>query len=185
MAFRLPRRTRHSAPNAGDAGEPVGEDVGEDDGADRVDEPIAPADEPPTDPTGPLSQQVAVVTPVVVPRWIQLVVLPLGLLALWALARAAGTVLLILVAASTIALILNPLVRMLVRRGVPRGIAIFLLYLAVFAFVAGLGVILANPISTQVSHFERDVPHFINTANHDLASLQRWLDRRGINVQIQ
>ena len=61
MAFRLPRRTRHSAPNAGDAGEHVGEDVGEDVGADGVDEPIAPADEPPTDPTGPLSQQVAVV----------------------------------------------------------------------------------------------------------------------------
>jgi predicted PurR-regulated permease PerM len=125
------------------------------------------------------------VQPVVVPRWIQLVVLPLSILALWALARAAGTVLLILLAASTIALILNPLVRKLVNRGVPRGIAIFLLYLAVFAFVAGLGVLLANPVSTQVGRFERDVPHYVDQANRDLANLQSWLDRRGIHVHIQ
>ncbi|MBV9605537.1 MAG: AI-2E family transporter, partial [Solirubrobacterales bacterium] len=127
----------------------------------------------------------APIPPVVVPRWVQLVLLPLALLALWALARAAGTVLLILLAASTIALILNPLVRMLVRRGLPRGMAIFAIYLCVFAFVGGCGVLLANPISTQVSHLERDVPHFINQANRDLASLQRWLDRRGLHIQVQ
>ena len=57
----------------------------------------------------------APVGPVVVPRWIQLVLLPIGLLALWALARGAGTVLLILLAAATIALTLNPLVRRLER----------------------------------------------------------------------
>ncbi len=123
--------------------------------------------------------------PVVVPRWIQLVVLPLALLALWALARAAGTVLLILLAASTVALILNPLVKVLVRRGLPRGLAIFVLYVGVFAFVGGLGVLLANPVSTQVSRLEHDVPQYVSQANHSLASLQRWLDARGIHVQIQ
>jgi predicted PurR-regulated permease PerM len=111
--------------------------------------------------------------------------LPLGLLAVWALARAAGSVLLILLAASTIALILNPPVRMLVQRGLPRGLAILTLYVGVFAFIGGCGVLLANPISAQVSHLERDVPHFISQANRDLASLQHWLDRRGVKVQIQ
>ena len=125
------------------------------------------------------------VPPVVVPRWVQLVMLPLALLALWALARAIGTVLLILLAASTIALILNPPVRMLVRRGLPRGLAILTLYVGVFAFIGGCGVLLANPLSTQVSHLERDVPHFIAQANRDLASFQHWLDRSGIKVQIQ
>ena len=38
----------------------------------------------------------------VVPRWVQLVVLPLALLGLWALARAAGSVLLILMVASVV-----------------------------------------------------------------------------------
>jgi hypothetical protein len=53
--------------------------------------------------------------PVVVPRWIQIVVLPLALLGLWALARAAGSVLLVLVVAAVVALILAPTVRLLER----------------------------------------------------------------------
>ena len=59
------------------------------------------------------------VEPVVVPRWIQLVALPLGLLALWSLARAAGPVLLIFIVASVIALILNPLVKLIERGRMP------------------------------------------------------------------
>jgi predicted PurR-regulated permease PerM len=104
---------------------------------------------------------------------------------LWALARAAGPVLLILIAASTIALILNPLVKMLERRRVPRGLAILLVYIAGFASLGGIGVLLADPISTQVSRLERNVPHFIDQANHELTNVQNWLTSHGINVQIQ
>ncbi len=125
------------------------------------------------------------VPPVVVPRWIQLVLLPIALLGLWALARAAGTVLLVLLIASVIALILNPLIKRFERGRVPRGLAILLVYLGGFAIVGGLGVLLANPISTQASRFSRDVPHFIDKANHDLADVQTWLNDRGIKVQIQ
>jgi predicted PurR-regulated permease PerM len=125
------------------------------------------------------------VRPVVVPRWVQLVVLPLALLGLWALARAAGPVLLILLGAGTGALILNPLVKVLNRRHVPRGLAILLVYLALFAAIAGVGVLLANPVSTQISRFERQVPSFIRHANRDLASFQRWLNRHGLKIQVQ
>jgi predicted PurR-regulated permease PerM len=182
MALRFPRRSGGKAPDAGDT-EPTD---GERERAADPHEAAATADEPLSPPpTSPLPQGVVPVAPVVVPRWIQLVALPLALLALWALARAAGTVLLILLAASTVALILNPLVKMLVRRGLPRGVSIFVLYVGVFAFVGGLGVLLANPVSTQVSRLERDVPQYVTQANHSLASLQRWLDARGIHVQIQ
>jgi predicted PurR-regulated permease PerM len=181
MALRFPRRSGGQAPNARDTERTNGEHAP----PAGLGEPAAPADEPLTAPRSPLPQGAVPVTPVVVPRWIQLVVLPLALLALWALARAAGTVLLILLAASTIALILNPPVRMLVNRGLPRGLAIFFLYVGVFAFVAACSYLLANPISTQVSHLSKDVPHFIDQANRDLTSLQHWLNRRGINVHIQ
>jgi predicted PurR-regulated permease PerM len=123
--------------------------------------------------------------PVVVPRWVQLVLLPLALLGLWALARAAGPVLLILLAASTVALILNPLVKMLERRHLPRGLAIPVVYLGLLAMLVGLGVLLSDPISTQINRFAKDVPSFIKQANHDLANLQSFLDRHGIKVQIQ
>jgi predicted PurR-regulated permease PerM len=179
MAIRFPRGSGGEAPDADD----IEATHGAREPGPGPDEPAARSEEPP--PGSPLPQGAVPVAPVVVPRWIQLVALPLGLLALWALARAAGTVLLILLAASTVALILNPLVKMLVRRGLPRGLAIFVLYVGVFAFVGGLGVVLANPVSTQVSRLEHDVPQYVNQANHSLTSLQRWLDARGIHVQIQ
>jgi len=123
--------------------------------------------------------------PVVVPRWIQLVLLPLALLGLWALARAAGPVLLILIAAGTAALILNPLVKMLERWRLPRGLAILVVYVGFFAAVSGLGILLADPVSTQIDHFAKDVPRFIKRANHGLANVQTWLNHHGIKVQIQ
>ncbi len=124
------------------------------------------------------------VTPVVVPRWVQLVLLPIALLALWALARAAGTVLLILIVASLVALILAPLVRLLHRR-MPRGLAILLVYIGGFAGLAGIGVLLVSPVSTQITHLQRDVPGIVAGATRDLANVQRFLNDHGINVHIQ
>jgi predicted PurR-regulated permease PerM len=184
MRLRFPRRPGAAGPSAGATAGPEDEG-GLDNGgtpADPLDAPAPPPHRAPS-PSAPLTQ--VPVPPVVVPRWVQLVLLPLALLALWALARAAGTVLLILLAASTIALILNPPVRMLAKRGVPRGLAILAVFLAGIAVASGIGVLLANPISTQVGHLNNDIPHFINQANRDLASLQRWLNARGIHVQIQ
>ncbi len=123
--------------------------------------------------------------PMIIPRWVQLVVLPIALLALWAVARASGPVLLILIAASTAALILNPLVRILEKTGLHRGLAILTVYLAGIAILVGIGVLLANPVTDQISRFQRDVPHLTRQANKDLANIQHWLDTHGIKVHIQ
>jgi predicted PurR-regulated permease PerM len=122
--------------------------------------------------------------PVVVPRWVQLVMLPISLLALWALARAAGSVLLILIVASMIALIIAPLVRVLERR-MPRGVAILVVYLAGFAVLVGIGFLLVNPVSNQITHFESNVPGIVRGADRDLANVQTWLNQQGINVHIR
>jgi predicted PurR-regulated permease PerM len=122
--------------------------------------------------------------PVVVPRWVQMVTLPLALLGLWALARAAGTVLLVLIVASMVALILAPPVRLLERR-IPRGLAILLVYLACFAVVIGIGFLLVSPVSTQITRFQHNVPAIVKGANRDLADIQSFLNRHGINVHIQ
>jgi predicted PurR-regulated permease PerM len=121
----------------------------------------------------------------VLPKWVQLVLLPLAILGLWALARAAGPVLLILVAASTLALILNPLIKRMQRARIPRGLAILFVYLAMLAALIGVGILLANPISTQVNRFAKNVPSLVRHANHDLANLQHFLNKHGIKVKIQ
>jgi predicted PurR-regulated permease PerM len=144
----------------------------------------APRDEEPLE--GERATPPARVEPVVVPRWVQLVVLPLAILGLWALARASGAVLLVFIVAGVIALILNPLVKLIQRRGhFPRGLAIGAVYVGFFAALAGTGALLANPISNQVEALQDDVPHLIDSANTSLADFQGWLDDRGINVEIK
>jgi predicted PurR-regulated permease PerM len=169
MRFRVRPRTPASQPEQASGPDP-----------DAVTAPDA-AHEPPGLELTPVAPPT---TPVVVPRWVQLVLLPLAILGLWALARAAGSVLLILIVASIIALILAPLVR-LFERSVPRGLAILLVYLTGILILAGIGFLLVNPISDQITRFEHNVPSIVATANRDLANVQRFLNRHGIHVQIQ
>src|SRR5580698_7986318 len=76
--------------------------------------------------------------PLVIPRGVQLVLLLVGLLGLWVAARAARSVVEIIIVASFIALILNPFVSFLTRQRVPRGIAIPLTYLTLLIVLAGI-----------------------------------------------
>lgn len=121
---------------------------------------------------------------VVVPRWVQLVVLPLSLLALWALARASGKVLLIFVVAGVIALILNPAVSVLQRSRLPRGLAVLAVYLAFFLTLTGIGFLLANPIANQVRSFSHNLPTLVSEANETIANTQNYLDEHGVHVHL-
>jgi predicted PurR-regulated permease PerM len=159
----------------------------------RTADPPEPEGEPDPDAVeaaGPVDEESAgddprqTVPPVVVPRWIQLVVLPLALLGLWALARAAGSVLLILITAAVVALILAPTVRLL-ERAIPRGLAILLVYLGGFAVLGGIGVLLASPVTTQITRLQHNLPEIIRHANQQLDSVQTFLNQHGINVHIK
>ncbi len=119
---------------------------------------------------------------VVVPRWVQLVVLPLALVGLWAIAKASGKVLVIFIVAGLIALILNPVVAFLARRRLPRGLAVLVVYLGFFLIITGIAFLLANPISNQASKFADDIPHITKEANKNLADFQRTLNKGGIHV---
>jgi predicted PurR-regulated permease PerM len=114
----------------------------------------------------------------------QLVLLPLAVLGGWALLRAAGPVILLFTIAALIALLLNPFVALLRRARLPRAAAVFVVMLVLVCAVAGVGVLLANPVSDQVSSFQHAVPGIVDDANATLAKLQDWLDRNGINVQV-
>ena len=145
-------------------------------------EPPPPDDEPlETEPPRPPAR----VEPVVVPRWIQLVMLPLAVLALWALARAAGPVVLIFIVAAVIALILNPLVKIVRRGRMPRGLAIAVVYVGFFLAVGGAIALLVNPVANQVQSLQREFPRLIDSANASLADFQGWLDDRGIGIEVK
>ena len=133
--------------------------------------------------------------PIEIPRWAQLVLLPLLLLLVWTVAGAVRHVLFLFLVALLIALLLNPLVRGLGRARIPRGLAVALVYLAFAAVVALAILALATVVVQQTrsashrvdNYFTVDSGHPPRTgAKQDLARFQRWLDRNhlsGIHVQ--
>jgi predicted PurR-regulated permease PerM len=123
--------------------------------------------------------------PVVVARWVQLVMLPLAVLALYSLAHAAGIVLLLFIVAAVIALILNPLVEFLQRARVPRTAAVIAVYLAFFTLLPLVGFLAAGPVADQATSFANDVPALVDDADAALDDVQTFFDDQGINVQIK
>ena len=120
-----------------------------------------------------------------IPRWAQLVLLPLLLLLVWTVAGAVRHVLFLFLVALLIALLLNPLVRGIGRARIPRGLAVALVYLAFAAVVALAILALATVVVQQTrsaahrvdNYFTVDSGHPRRTgAEQDLARFQRWLD---------
>jgi predicted PurR-regulated permease PerM len=135
-------------------------------------------DSPPPAPPAP-------VEPVLVPRWVQMALLPVALAGAYLFLHAAGRILLLFIIAGLIALLLNPFVALLQRAKLPRGAAVGIVMVSVVALLTGLGFLLANRVSDQVSGFQRDVPGYVDDANAALADLQAWLDRKGIDLEVK
>ena len=90
-----------------------------------------------------------------IPRWIQLVGLPLLLLLLWVVAGAARHVVFLFLVAALIAFLLNPLVRGLTRVWIPRGFGVAIVYVTFVAIVlaagAALGTVVVNQTKSSAS----------------------------------
>ena len=125
-----------------------------------------------------------------IPRWAQLVLLPLLLLLVWTVAGAVRHVLFLFLVALLIALLLNPLVRGLGRAWIPRGPAVALVYLAFAAVVALAILALATVVVQQTRSAAHRVDNYFTTdsghpprtgAEQDLARFQGWLDRNHLS----
>jgi predicted PurR-regulated permease PerM len=123
---------------------------------------------------------------VVVPRWVQLVMLPLAVVGAWALVRAAGPVVLLFTIAGLVALLLNPFVSLLQQRArFPRGLAVLAVMLCVVGVLIGLGILVSNPVADQVGSFRANVPDLVDDANASLDDLQDWLNRNNVDIQVK
>ena len=129
-----------------------------------------------------------------VPRWIQLVGLPVGLLVIWMLAGTLGHVLFLFLAASLTAFLLNPLVRDLQRIRLPRGLAVALVILVFTAAVTIVALVLGGIVVDQTRAAAERIDGYVTVADrdgktgaeHDIDRLQTWLDAHGLErIQIQ
>jgi predicted PurR-regulated permease PerM len=130
-----------------------------------------------------------------VPRWVQLVGLPILLLLAWVVAGAVRHVVFIFLVALLIALLLNPLVRGLGRVWIPRGLAVAIVYVS-FAAILALAILgLATVVVQQTRSASHRVDAYFTTesgrshetgASQDLARFQHWLDAHHLKrVQVE
>jgi len=130
-----------------------------------------------------------------IPRWIQLVGLPLLLILAWVVAGAVRHVLFLFLVALLIALLLSPLVRAVAALRVPRGFAVAIVYLifalVVIAAIGAVGTVVVNETQTAAKR----VDSYFTEANgrtgqvaadRDVDRLQEWLNTHhlgGIHVE--
>ena len=132
-----------------------------------------------------------------IPRWIQLVGLPILLLLLWVIAGAARHVVFLFLVAALIAFLLNPIVRTLTRVWIPRGFGVALVYLSFLAILLAVIVALGSVVVDQTKSSANRVNDYFTVehghpgqthADADVDRFQHWLDTHrlgGIKIQKQ
>jgi len=120
-----------------------------------------------------------------VPRWVQLATLPALLLITWFLLGKIGEVILIFIVAALLALVLNPIVKLLERLRVPRYIGVFVVYLTFLGLVVGVLALVVPPLVGQARNLVADVPGMAEGARSGIEELQRLADRFNVNVDVR
>jgi predicted PurR-regulated permease PerM len=120
---------------------------------------------------------------IVIPRWIQLVGLPLAVVGAWLFVSAATGAVFVFVVASLIAILLNPIVRAFCALRIPRGLAVLLVYVFFAIAIGGLSVIAgtvvareAQSVANRVNDQFRTDSRGITPADRKLSDIQRWID---------
>ena len=128
------------------------------------------------------------------PRWIQLVGLPVLLLVVWMLAGLLGHVIFLFLVSAVIAFLLNPLVRDLQRIRVRRGFAVVIVFLVFAAAITFIVLALGGVVVDQSRSAAGRIDDYATVqdvggqtgAERDIDRLQAWLDTHGLErIQIQ
>ncbi|HEY7179440.1 MAG TPA: AI-2E family transporter [Gaiella sp.] len=124
-----------------------------------------------------------------IPRWVQLVVLPVLLVLAFLLARTLGHVIFLFLTAAVIAFTLNPLVRDLTRLRLPRGLAVAIVSIVFAAAVIGLLVALGTVVVSETRTAAERIDTYLTEESPttgqtgvevDIDRLQAWLDGHGL-----
>jgi predicted PurR-regulated permease PerM len=129
-----------------------------------------------------------------IPRWVQLVGLPVLLVIAFLMASTLGHVLFLFLTASVIAFMLNPLVRDLTRLRVPRALSVLTVYAifaaTVIALLIAIGVVAFDQAVSAGDRIDEYVSNEdaagLTAAERDIDRLQAWLDDNGLErIQIR
>ncbi len=119
------------------------------------------------------------------PAWAKLVAVAAVLAILWILGQTIGPVLFVFAVSTIVALLLNPVVRFLRRLHIPRGLAVLAVFLGFIATLALAVFLVISPVRTQVEEIQANLPVYTDQAQRQADDLQRFFDRRGIEVNVK
>jgi predicted PurR-regulated permease PerM len=130
---------------------------------------------------------------IVIPRWIQLVGLPLVVVGAWLFVSAVNGAVFVFIVAALIAILLNPIVRAFCALRIPRGLSVLLVYVCFAVAIGGISVIAGTVIArevqsvaNQVNDQFREDSHGVTPADRKLADLQRWItDSSPVKVNVE
>lgn len=122
---------------------------------------------------------------VTIPRWVQLVLIPIAIFLALYFSRAASHAVLIFLISAILAMLLNPLVMGLGRVKCPRWVAVPIVYLAFLAVIVLVIVFLGPPLIRQFQRLFDSIPGWLGSLNKLLLDLQNWLATHSVTVNLQ
>jgi predicted PurR-regulated permease PerM len=119
------------------------------------------------------------------PTWALLLLGAAAIAVVWILAQTLGHVLIIFMVSMTLALLLNPLVRILRRLHIPRGLAVLMVFVTFIGTLTGAVALVIEPVRAQVEEIQQNLPVYTDQANRQVDRLQTVFDDRGIDVNVK
>jgi predicted PurR-regulated permease PerM len=122
---------------------------------------------------------------ITIPRWVQLVLIPVAIFLALYFARAASHAVFVFLISAIVALLLNPVVLAMGRVKCPRWLAVPVVYLAAIGIVVVIFIFLGPPLVRQFQRLFDAIPGWLDSLNGLLGDLETWLASHNINVNLQ
>lgn len=115
-----------------------------------------------------------------IPRWMQMVGLPILILLIWFAASVITTAIFIFLSAALLSLMLNPLVNRLEWLKVPRYLGVFIVYLGLLAAIVLFFIVVIPPAWNQLQQLINNLPNYAETVRQQIENWKSTL--QGLNL---
>ena len=122
---------------------------------------------------------------ITIPRWVQLVLIPVAIFLALYFSRAASHAVFVFLISAIVALLLNPVVLAMGRIKFPRWLAVPLVYATFVAVIVLLFIFLGPPLLRQFQRLFEAIPSWLDSLNQLLADLEAWLLTHNIDTNLQ
>jgi len=122
---------------------------------------------------------------ITIPRWVQLVLIPVAIFVALYFGRAASHAVFVFLISTILAMLLNPVVLAMGRIKCPRWLAVPLVYLAFLGVVVVIIILLGPPLIRQFQRLFDAIPGWLTALNGQLAHVEHWLGTHNIKASLQ